>query len=157
MKDHRKKSCLKVRKLKHLSIGVGQIIQVMIDSMDKDSGYQASAPKAAFIAERLGKKRSTILGYLRVIKEFGIFDCHRFTLKEADAFSQEHYGRRLKCLKNLQGPWVVLYTVNSHPLWNDDDVVPDDIDRAMGELVKRSRKKKKVEPVVQRHVDVKPV
>ena len=144
MKDHRRKSCLKVRKLKHLSIGVGEIIQVLIDSMDKDSGYEATAPTSAYIAKRLGKQRSTILGYLKVIKKMNIFDYHRLTLKEADAFSIEHYGRRLKCLNNLQGPWVVIYTVNDHPLWDDEEIVPEEADEAMGVIVNRSRKKKKV-------------
>jgi len=133
----RNRALRKIRKAKHVDLEIKAAIEVILDLLNPDSGYNVAWPSATAIAMRLNRSRRTAQWYVKAIKELGIFQCILLPPQEAMAFCESRFGFRPKldhC--NHYGP--NLYIVNpQHPLWDNSKSLPDDVDLHMGDVIQQ--------------------
>ena len=127
----------KLRSSKHIPLEIKGAIQVIIDFLNRESGYAVAWPSAKTIASRIGKSRRSGLHYVKIIKALGIFRWKSLSPEEATEYCERKFGIRLK-LERCGGQAPNLFFVNEdHPLWNSQRKLPEDVDLAMGDIVRR--------------------
>ena len=133
----RNRALRKIRKAKHVDLEIKSAIEVILDLLNPDSGYNVAWPSAAAIAKRLKRSRRTVQWYVKAIKEFGIFECVQLPPQKAVAYCESRFDFCPKLDRcNHHGP--NLYIVNSqHPIWDDSKSLPDEVDLHMGEVIQR--------------------
>ena len=133
----RNRALLKIRKAQHVNPEIKLAIEVILDLLNSKSDYNVAWPSAATIAKRLRRSRRSGQWYVKTIKELGIFQCEQLSPRDAIALCESRFGFRPKldrCIK--YGP--NLYIVNpEHPLWNKQKTLPENVDREMGEVIRK--------------------
>jgi hypothetical protein len=114
----RNRALRKVRQCPTLPTEVKATIEVLLDHMNKCTGYDAAWPSVATIARTVGRDTRTVRWHLQAIKLTRIFIYHYFSPKEARRFLLEKYGVNAtfnRC--SHQAPTI--YRVNpGHWLWD---------------------------------------
>jgi len=133
----RNQALRKIRKARHVDPEIKLAIEVILDLLNSKSDFNVAWPSAMFIAKRLRRSRRTGQWYVKTIKELGIFQCVQLPPRDAVALCESRFGFHPKldrCIK--YGP--NLYIVNpEHPLWDDKQTLPDEVDREMGEVIRK--------------------
>jgi hypothetical protein len=114
----RNRALRKVRQCPTLPAEVKATIEVLLDHMNKCTGYDAAWASVATIARTVGRDARTVRWHLQAIKQTGIFLYHYFSPKDATRFLLQKYGVNAtfnRC--SHQAPTI--YRVNpKHWLWD---------------------------------------
>ncbi len=127
----------KIRKAKHIDPEIKLAIETILDLLNSQSAYNVAWPSAAFLAKRQNRSRRTGQWYVKIIKEFGIFDCIQLPPVKAMEYCESRFGFRPKLDQCGQyGP--NLYVVNpKHPIWDNSRSLPNEVDIKMGETIRK--------------------
>jgi hypothetical protein len=140
----RNRALRKIRKAQHVDPEIKLAIEVILDLLSGQSGYNVAWPSAATIAKRLRRSRRSGQWYVKIIKALDIFRCFQLSPEQTHTYCEQHYGFRPK-LNRCVTYAPNLFTVNpSHPLWNKSKTLPDDVDREMGEIIRTIKAKRNV-------------
>jgi len=125
----------KIRKAKHIDPEIKLAIDTILDLLSNQSAYNVAWPSAACLAKRQSRSRRTGQWYVKIIKEFGIFDCIQLPPVKAMEYCESRFGFRPKLDQCGQyGP--NLYVVNpKHPLWDSSKSLPNKVDVQMGAII----------------------
>ncbi|MCK5604188.1 hypothetical protein KAR91_20035 [Candidatus Pacearchaeota archaeon] len=139
----RSRAFQKIQKSNHVDREIVDAIQTILGLLNPKSGFNVAWPSAMAIAKALkNKSRRTGLRHVKIIKALGIFTIIQLPPIDAVAYCEREYGFRPsldRCIK--YGP--NLFIVNpSHPLWNNERILSDNVDLSMGEIVRKIKKER---------------
>ncbi len=148
----RRNRCLrKIRLCRRVPLEIKATLEVLIDHLGSQTGYELAWPSASTIAARIGRTVRTVRWHLKAIRRTRIFSFERLSPMDAAAFCESRYGfspRFDRCSR--QAP--TLYRVNAaHWLWSDATKVTPEQDEELGTtlagvLVDRNRHKNRDTP-----------
>jgi hypothetical protein len=132
----------KIISSKYLTSEIKDAIQTIFILLNPKSDYMVAWPSSKTIASRMGRSRRSGLMYVRIIKALDIFRVQSLTPEKAVAYCERNFGIRPK-LERCGGQAPNLFVVNeSHPLWNSQRALPEDVDRKMGQIARQIKAKR---------------
>jgi hypothetical protein len=133
----RNRALRKIRKAEHIDPEIKIAVEVVLDLLSPQSGYNVARPSAATIAKRLRRSRRSGQWYVKIIKQLGIFRCIQLSPEQARAFCEQHFGFRPKLDKCVTFAPNLFIVDPQHPLWDKATSLPKAVDHEMGEIVQQ--------------------